>query len=87
MTHVEELKRRVYDLELYYSQVSINYPDNPEKEAKLKEINDQIIDFEKAIFNIETTKAVKLFEQAVYTTVAILAVVAIYYILCLYLKK
>ena len=87
MTHVEERRRIDYDLELYYSQVSINYPDGPEKEAKLKEINDQIIDFEKAIFNVETTKAVKLFEHAVYTTVTILAVVAIYYISCLYLNK
>jgi hypothetical protein len=87
MTHIEEIRRRVYDLELYYNQVSINYPDGPEKEAKLKEITEQMNDFEKAIFNIETNKAVKLFEQAVYTTVAILAVVALYYVSCLYLNK
>lgn len=77
----EDIKRKMYDLELYYSQIENTWADGVEKEAKLIEINASIIDYEKAIYNIETNNMIKVFEYTLYAFAMLTIAIAVYFIL------
>ena len=77
----DDIKRKIYDLELYYSQVENNYPSGFEKEALLIEINSSIIELEKTIYNIDTNKTIKIFEYTLYFVIFVIVLVGAYFIL------
>lgn len=80
MNNLEDIRRKLYDLELYYAQVE-SWPDGIDKELKLMEIHASIIDYEMAIYNIESNNMIRLFEYTLYGFGLLAVVIAVYFIL------
>ena len=67
----EDLYHKIYDLESYYANVDRSYPDGVDKQTKLREIQQEILSYEKKIHYIDTERAIKLFEATLYVFVVV----------------
>ena len=77
----EDLYRKIYDLETYYANVDRSYPDGVDKEIKLREIQQQILSYEKKIHYIDTERAIKLFEYTLYVFAVVVLLILFFYVL------
>jgi len=77
----EDLYHKIYDLESYYANVDRSYPDGVDKEIKLREIQQQILSYEKKIHYIDTERAIKLFEYTLYVFAVVVLLILFFYVL------
>ena len=77
----EDLYRKIYDLESYYANVDRSYPDGVDKEIKLREIQQEILSYEKQIYYIDTERAIKLFEYTLYVFAVEVLFILLFYVL------
>ncbi len=79
----EDLYHKIYDLENYYANVDRSNPNGIEKEKKLREIQQEICNYEKRIHYIDTERAIKLFEYTLY----VFSVVAVLIFLFFFIRS
>ena len=77
----EDLYHKIYDLEAYYANVDRSYPDGVDKEIKLREIQKQILSYEKKIYHIDTERAIKMFEYTLYVFAVVVLFILLFYAL------
>jgi hypothetical protein len=77
----EDLYRKIYDLETYYANVDRSYPDGVDKEIKLREIQQEIISYEKKIYHIDTERAIKMFEYTLYVFAVVVLFILLFYVI------
>ena len=77
----EDLYHKIYDLESYYANVDRSYPDGVDKQTKLREIQQEILSYEKKIHYIDTERAIKLFEATLYVFVVVVLFILLFYVL------
>ena len=77
----EDLYHKIYDLESYYANVDRSFPDGVDKEIKLREIQQQILSYEKKIYHIDTERAIKLFEYTLYVFAVVVLLILFFYVL------
>ena len=83
MNDIADLRRKVYDLEIYYLQVSNHWADTPEKEYKLLEIQSQINDYEADIYDLQIKNVMDITKYMIY----LFFFIFIWFIIYLFLKK
>jgi hypothetical protein len=76
----EDLYRKIYDLETYYANVDRSYPDGVDKEIKLREIQQEILSYEKKIYHIDTERAIKMFEYTLYVFAVVVLFILLFYV-------
>ena len=76
----EDLYRKIYDLETYYANVDRSYPDGVDKEIKLREIQQEILSYEKKIYHIDTERAIKMFEYTLYVFAIVVLFILLFYV-------
>jgi len=77
----EDLYHKIYDLESYYANVDRSYPDGVDKEIKLREIQQEILSYEKKIYHIDTERAIKMFEYTLYVFAVVVLFILFFYVL------
>ena len=77
----EDLYHKIYDLESYYANVDRSFPDGVDKEIKLREIQQEILSYEKKIYHIDTERAIKMFEYTLYVFAIVVLLILFFYVL------
>jgi len=75
----EDLYHKIYDLESYYANVDRSYPNGVDKEKKLREIQQEILSYEKKIHHIDTERAIKLFEYTLYVFAVVVTLMFLFF--------